>query len=324
MPEIDVHPSIANTSLEREVEASLRANALNPKLLYVTPRQTELWRQVFLKHSPIHGNPEFARIYRDAFARIAEERPPGKVWLVGLGCGTGLKERELCSQLKPHRHEVSFSAIDVSRDLVAESAKRLSGAGAKSERHLVCDLTEIDFLKQWLARMDTQTPRIFTFFGLVPNLTPKFVVQLLREILRPVDVILISVHLAPVRDDVDQAAAMEKVLPQYKNPETLAWLDAALEEWNLKEMVETPQMNIGEIEGMPAFVATARWKSDEPFERSDQRFSPNADEPLQLFHSLRYTQPLFEQLLRSAGFNVELLTQTACREEAIWSITMQL
>ena len=61
--------------LEYEIEASLRANLLDPKLLYVTPRQTELWRQVFLKHSPIHGNPEFARIYREAFRRVVETTP---------------------------------------------------------------------------------------------------------------------------------------------------------------------------------------------------------------------------------------------------------
>jgi hypothetical protein len=319
MLEIDVHPSIANASLERVVEASLRANVLNPKLLYVTPRQTELWRQVFLKHSPIHGNPEFARIYRDAFTRIASERPPGKVWLVGLGCGTGLKERELCSQLESNRHDVSFSAIDVSRDLVVESAHKLSEAGARSERHLVCDLTEIEFLNEWLARIDPKTPRIFTFFGLVPNLTPMFVVRLFREILRPGDVILVSVHLAPVADDVDITAAMKAVLPQYDNPETIAWLNAALDEWKLTELMSEPRIRWGIVKTIPFFYGGAYWKSPALYDQwcSLPRW---ADPSFHLFRSLRYTPALFAELLTKVGAHAELLAMTACREEAIWAI----
>jgi hypothetical protein len=80
-------------------------------------------------------------------------------------------------------------------------------------------------------------------------------------------------------------------------------------------------MNIGEIEGVAAFVAQARWKSNEPFERWGHRFSPQKEAPLQLFHSLRYTPPLFEKLLRDAGFQIELLALTSCREEAIWAIS---
>ena len=319
MLEIDVHPSITNASLEREVEASLRANELSPKLLYVTPRQTELWRQVFLKHSPIHRNPEFTRIYRDAYLRVAGERPSGKVWLVGLGCGTGVKERELCSQLVSNRNEVVFSAIDVSRDLVVEAAQKLSEVGAKSERHLVCDLTEIDFLKEWLARIDPQTPRIFTFFGLVPNLTPMFVAQLFREILRPGDVILISVHLAPIGDGVDREAAMAKVLPQYDNAETLAWLDAALDQWKLREFVTEPRVGWGVLKVHPCFYGAASWKSPGLYDQwcSLPRW---ADPSLQLFRSLRYTPTLFGELLIEAGVQGELLAMTECREEAIWAV----
>jgi SAM-dependent methyltransferase len=304
MPDIDVHPAIAHFELEREVEASLRANELNPKLLYVTPRQTELWRQVFLKHSPIHGNPEFARIYHDAYVRLSAELSPGKIWLVGLGCGTGLKERELCSQLKPGGHEVAFSAIDVSRDLVAESAHRLKEAGAESGHHLVCDLGETPFIKQWLAGVAGATPIIFTLFGLVPNLPPALVVRLMRELLRPGDVMLVSAHLAPMGEGVDLPTAMRKVLPQYDNAETHAWLGAAIYEWGLP--VSDPKIVIGEIENVPAFIAEARGKAG----------------VWRLFHSLRYTPELFEKLLCDAGFKIKRLSMTACREEAIWSVQL--
>jgi SAM-dependent methyltransferase len=317
---IDFHPSVSEDALEREAAASLQANRIDPKFLYVTSRQSELWRQVFFRHSPIHGNPEFARIYREVFARTVDLLPVGKIALVGLGCGTGLKELELYSCLKARGREALFTAIDVSRDLVVGSAQKLVAAGAGHRRNLVCDLAESAFLADWLDRAVGDLPRLITFFGLVPNLAPSVVMRLLKTILRPGDLLLISVHLAPIGDGMELPAAMRSVLPQYDNPETLAWLTAALEHWGLKDLVGAPEMKIGEIEGVPAFVATARWKSSEPFERWGHRFAPKIEEPLRLFHSLRYTPSLFENLLRSEEFNVELLAMTSCREEAIWAI----
>jgi hypothetical protein len=318
---IDFHPSVGEEALERTAIESLQANRIDPKLLYVTPRQAELWRRVFLRHSPIRANPEFARIYRDAFARVVDRLQPGKVLLAGLGCGTGLKELDLYSQLESNPHEALFSAIDVSRDLVAESAQKLVAAGAGHDRSLVCDLAESAFLADWLDRMAGDLPRLITFFGLVPNLAPSAVTRLFRSILRPGrDILLASAHLAPASDGIELPSAMRSVLPQYNNPETLAWLTAALEHLGLKDRVDAPEMSIGEIEGVPAFVARARWKSSEPFEKWGHHFSPKREEPLRLFHSLRHTPPLFENRLRQAGFNLERLALTSCRQEAIWAI----
>ena len=317
---IDSHPSVGEEALGRAVIDSLRANRIDPKLLYITLWQVQLWRQVFLRHSPIHGNSEFARIYRDAFTRVAESTPPGRIWLVGLGCGTGLKEAELCLRLKACGHAVSFSAVDVSRDLVEESGRRLAEAGAELARGLVCDLTATDFVAKWLKDATGDVPRAFTFFGLTPNLAPSLVARLFTAILRPGDRLLANAHLAPVGAGADLSQAMQAVLPQYDNPQTLAWLSAALEEWKLLDRVEAVRMQIGEIEGVPAFVARASWKSAEPFERSGERFHPKTAEPLQLFHSLRYTPALFEAELIRAGFHAELLAMTSCREEAIWAV----
>jgi hypothetical protein len=319
---IDIEPSMQESPdelLAFEFETSLRANELKPKLLYVTPRQTELWRQVFLKHSPIHGNPEFARIYNEAFARVAEIAPM-RGWLVGLGCGTGLKERELCVRLKERGKEVLASAIDVSLDLVVQSTEAMARAGARAMGSLVCDLAHVEYLVRWLDETGVDAPRIFTFFGLVPNFDPTLVTRIFRALLRPGDQMLVSAHLVQVGDGADLSAAMLKVLPQYDNPETLAWLAGALEEWKLEDLVDAPQMKIGEIEGVPAFIGSATWKTSEPFMKWGQRFSPTADKPLRLFHSLRYTPELFEDFLRQKGFRSERLAITACREEAIWSV----
>jgi hypothetical protein len=81
-------------------------------------------------------------------------------------------------------------------------------------------------------------------------------------------------------------------------------------------------MKIGWIENIPAFIASARWKSATPCERWGHRFTPKIDEPLRLFYSLRYMPTLFEDLLRREGFVAERLALTACRQEAIWCIQL--
>jgi uncharacterized SAM-dependent methyltransferase len=319
-PVIDIHSSVGEEALARDAVESLRANRIDPKFLYVTPRQTELWREVFLHHSPVHGNLEFARIYRDAFERIAKWSRRKEVVIVGLGCGTGLKEAQLCAALKTEGAEPLFAAVDVSQDLVAESAAAVIAAGASHRRSLVCDLAESTFLSDWLDRTFGELPRIITFFGLVPNLAPSLVIRLFRAVLRHGDVMLVSAHLAPVSESVPLAEAMQRVVPQYDNAETLAWLTAGLEQWKLSERVESPRMTIGEVEGIPAFVATAKWRTAETFEQWGQQFAPNLSEPLRVFHSVRYTSQLFEEMLRNAGFSFEVLDLTACREEGIWAV----
>ena len=314
------HGAFQPDLMQRDAIASLRANRIAPKFLYVTARQAELWRQVSAKYSPIHGNPEFARIYREAFARVAEIMPQDEVYIAGLGCGTGAKEAELCAHLKARGRRVSFSDIDISRDLVEEASRRLAETGAVVTGGAVRDLADGEAVAQWMAGTGYEVPILYTFFGIVPNFPPSLVTRLFRAILRPGDVLLVSVHLAPVGEGVDLPQAMRCVLPQYDNAETLAWLRAAVENWGVQDRLAAPEMKIGEIEGKPAFVGTARWKSSEPFEQWGARFTPNVEEPLQLFHSLRYTPALFEELLRGAGLNAELLATTACREEAIWTV----
>jgi L-histidine N-alpha-methyltransferase len=317
---IDTHPSVGEEALALSAISSLRANRIYPKFLYVTPRQTALWREVFCRHSPVHGNPEFARIYQEVFARTAVETGPKKVVVVGLGCGTGLKEAQLCAQLKAQGSEPIFAAVDVSRDLVTESVRAVTAIGAEHRRSLVCDLNEVAYLADWLDRTFADLPRVITFFGLVPNLTPSFVTQLFRAVLRPGDVLLVSAHLAPVSENVPLAAAMQKVLPQYDNAETQAWLGAALEAWNISGRVDPPKISIGEVEWIPAFIAWTRWISPEPFEQWGVRFEPGINRGLLIFQSLRYTPELFEEKLEPSGLRAERLALTACLEEGIWAV----
>jgi hypothetical protein len=162
---------------------------------------------------------------------------------------------------------------------------------------------------------------LITFFGLVPNLDPSAAARIFRSTLRPGDILLVNAPLAPVKSETagDLPAAMQTILPQYDNPETRAWLAAALACLGLENRVDPPEIKTGQVEKIPAFLATVRWKSQELFEKAGRRFSPHPD-PLRLFHSLRYTPALFEKALGRERFRARLLSITPCRQEAIWSV----
>ena len=292
-------------NLTPEIAASLRANRLDPKLLYTTPRQAELWREVARRHSPVQGNPDFRRIYEEAFSRMAEEFPQ-RLELVGLGCGTGEKEARLYGKLaEGGEREIFFTAIDTSPDLVEEAAGRLAALGAQLRAQVVGDLTEPATWRDALNQADGR--RLVTFFGLVPNFSPSQLGSIWRAALRPGDLLLASVHLVPARNPAEMKTALRAVLPQYDNPETLAWLAEALRVWKLDEFFEPPEMVMGEVEGVAAFLGRARWKN-------------RPGEPFQLFRSLRYTPESFQALLRREGFGGSCLALTQCREEGIWAL----
>ncbi len=288
--------------------ATLRANRLDPKGLYATPAQAELWRQVSLRHAPIHRNPEFRRIYEEAFAAIASALDPASpIELIGLGCGTGQKEGQLYRRLAGG--DVRFTGVDISGELVREAADRLVAAGARHRRSLVCDLADVAGWSNWLERETGPASRLITFFGLVPNILPSRLGPIMRALLRPGDRLVLSVHLAPVRAGVDVSAAMNHLLPQYDNPETLAWLGEALRTWNMAEKVFPPAMTIGEKEGVPAFIGQARWREPALF-----------SEPLELFFSLRYTVGMVKDFLKREQFRARCLGLTSCGEEGLWLI----
>ena len=312
MPDPEFHSSASAESLRREVSVGLAANRLDPKGLYFTERQAELWREVSLRHSPLHTRPEFQRIYEEAFASIARGSNHAQhVELIGLGSGTGGKEAQLCLSLRLAGCEVHFTAIDVSESLVRESTARLAAAGAQIRGGLVCDLAEMKFIAAWLEQHCGSRRRLITFFGLVPNFAPSDLASLLRALLRPDDILLASVHLVPARSEQesDVAEGMRILRPQYDNPETLAWLAESLTTWRLGEQLYAPRIAIDEIERAPAFIGEAKWKNrghDVP--------------PLRLFQSTRYTSDSFQRFLLRESLQGTPLALTACLEEGIWAI----
>ena len=80
------------------------------------------------------------------------------------------------------------------------------------------------------------------------------------------DVLLVSAHLAPVRQEGEEELAGRdgaSVFPQYDNPGNAGLADRRAGKLELARIeVDPPEMTIGQMEGIPAFLsrAQARWR----------------------------------------------------------------
>ncbi|MED5495263.1 MAG: L-histidine N(alpha)-methyltransferase, partial [Verrucomicrobiota bacterium] len=214
-----VHPSQFPGAVRRQLVAALRAGNVPPKFLYDSVRQTQKWLEVHQAHSPSRINADVTRIYDAAFEDALGQALGQAVALVGLGCGGGQKDTRCLAKLQPSIPELHYMPCDVSQamTLVArEAAAELLPLG--QVHPLVCDLAEADDLGQALDDLlPGEAKRVFTFFGMIPNLEPDVILPKLRALLRDGDQLLFSANLAPGRD---YRAGVERVLPQYDNAET--------------------------------------------------------------------------------------------------------
>ncbi|MEZ0296749.1 MAG: hypothetical protein ACAI35_09885 [Candidatus Methylacidiphilales bacterium] len=331
-----LHSSQQSAAIRGARLDSLKLGRIHHAFHYNSVRQTELWLDVFRRHSPVVGNPEFGRIYRQCFENLAAQlvaaaagsgSGPGEVHVIGLGSGDGTKEAWLLEVLAAHGVATRFTAIDVSAELAliaARNAARYLPDRAPSPTALVCDLLSFagPDLAAWLN--GTGALRLFTFFGLFPNFEPDSVFPWLRSLLRPSDILLASAHLAPTAPGDESrdayAAGCKVVLPQYDNDTTRAWLGTVLQDWGWASHLGPLQYATEPLGDLLRFRVTAKWRSDMTLAWQGEEIAVRRDEPLQIFYSIRYTPGRFEETARRYGLNALLQQLTSCREEGIWKL----
>lgn len=274
---------------------------------YVSPRQSELWREVADKYQPAG----LGRFYRAVFEGLAQAgllKSP--FHLVGLGAGGARKERWLLESVGTP--EVNhFTPVDVSESLAVESAIHAQVCVRAPIRPLVADVEQMPDLPEWLEEIDGGgMPRWFTAFGLTPNSEPEVLLPRLRDGLRESDRLLVSANLLP-------DGRIESVRPEYDNPETRRWLRQLLLEWGLED-------RLGEIEFIPgsfgrakALFARVRWKADAVFEWEGESVQARGGEPVSLFFTVRFTREDFVETLEESGMEVERSWQSDCGREGL-------
>jgi L-histidine Nalpha-methyltransferase len=304
---------------------SIRRGQMAHVFHYQSPQQSALWLQVFRDHAPIVRDPATENLYVQVAHTVASQMNSGPVHLISLGCGEARKDYPLLKALQDQGRKVTWTPHDVSPSLIGEATRSTPSPGPDQVYPVIGDLAAMPDLSALLDSFAVEAPRIYTFYGLVPNFEPALLRTLWAQWLRPQDHLLVSANLAPVIDETKSSylKATAAILPQYDNPATERWLTAILRDWGLKDRLGHYQMRIEAREELLRFSAGVTWLHEDHFTWEGQPLTMRAGESLQLFFSYRYTPARFRDLASQAGLDTCAEWLTPSQEEGVWWLRPQ-
>jgi uncharacterized SAM-dependent methyltransferase len=315
---VTIHPSQFPDAVRRDLLESLRRRQVNHKFHYDSVKQTQQWLALHQQFSPSRHDAHCETIYDQAFAAVAELKGEQAIHLIGLGCGGGQKDTRLLKLLQSTRRKVSYTPSDVSvaMTLVARQTS-LAVVSEADCSPFVCDLATADDLPVVLNSIaPANACRLITFFGMIPNFGPDEILPRLAACLRPGEPLLFSANLAP---GFDYQSGVERVLPQYDNAFTRAWLLTFLLDLGVErgdgEMCFTIETN---AEGFKRIVARFHFTRERVVVLDSKRFEFRAGENVRLFFSYRYPPAGIEALLSQHGFAVSSRWITRSEEESVF------
>jgi len=305
-----MHPSRYPDASRARLEDALAARILPGRFLYDSPVQAARWLAYHRAFSPSRTDDDVERMYDDAFAGAIVGWEGSPFTLVSLGSGGGRKDARL---LERARGRAAYVPVDTSPALVVESMLTAGPHASRADPRVVdleAELDATDF-------GDDATPRLFTAFGMVPNFELEAFGPRLAQWLRPRDRVLISFNLSPGT----YTAAHERILRQYDNPESRAWLWGALRELGLS--TRDAELRIGTRclaadESVWRIEARADLRRDLTLPLPGRAFAMSDGESLRVLISNRFTVEAADAHLRRWGFEAEAHGVSMSNEEGVW------
>lgn len=332
-----VHPSETPASRHAALVKALLARRIPGRLLYRSAEQARRWLDYHGAWSPSRTDPSLAALYRDAARETADEMAlevaggsgRGQLpLLVGLGCGDGSKDAVVLEALAGGDGDGSaYAPVDASPELVlraaAEAVRRIPGVALHP---LVADLSTEPSLSGFPDSSSTGSRRrLFTAYGLLPNMHHRAFPRWLAGLIGPGDRLLLSANL--YRDGAGEAARAEAscapaadILAQYDNPLARRWYAGCLSELGIpgdayRFLIESLPLEDqqGPLEGAFQISVRARLEASVRVkftdtgaggEAVDEGIVYQAGEALAVFHSNRFTAGTVQHLLRQAGLAV--------------------
>ena len=301
---------------DAQLHDALLRRALDAKFLYSSNRQALRWLRVHAAHSPAARGPEASACYTAAFEATAS-RLSGPVGVLSLGCGGGGKDLQLLRTLQAGGRAGSYLACDASPALVLTSLQTTAALEGLDRRGHVADLLNIVDPAPFTGQ-EAPAPRLFLFFGMLPNLPPELALRQIRLWMRPDDLLLVSANLAPGHPYLD---GCRSVLPQYDNPETLAWLRGFLDDFDIPPDACTLAIDLENDPAHPIRLRIGAWASfTRPvvFQTGHGPVACAQDDRLQIFFSNRFNPPLVDALLTENGFVAEQHWINPGGDEGVW------
>ena len=272
-------------------------NELPASALYSHPSLGRLWKKVHLSCSPFLHRTELQRLYRLPAARIRKHFGRRSYSLLALGCADGTKESLLLKKLpKP----TSLLALDANLSLARRATRRLPAFQKSAHR---ADLTSSLSL-QFLSSRLSPHPTLITLFGVLPNLNPLPLLRSIRRFMRKGDLLLFSTNLAPGQSAHTVAL---RILPQYDNPPTRNWLEAAILRYR-------PKLPKGHLE-----FGIFPDPNQKTLARIEARWI-NSNLPIVVFSSRRPTHPQVESWIQASGLRRLKRWIEPRGEEGVWLV----
>jgi uncharacterized SAM-dependent methyltransferase len=303
---VAVHESVAPELTRERILAALRRGELDASLLYGGLRQTGLWIALHQSVAPSQVDPEFASLYDRAFAETARICQGNVIHVVSLACGSGSKDVRAIRELRSAERAVIYTPADLSLEMVLESQR----AAAREFRGLqitplMCELSQCSVLPAILKSFDPSgAERLILCLGAIHNHWPPDILKSILYPLRSQDRLLIGVNLAPAENYNE---AMERILRQYDNPPTRAWLFGALSELGLNQDDGDLGITLEEAESRPGLKrieARFRFRRARELRIYEETLSFAKDATLRVFYSHRFTPEILDAFCQEAGLRV--------------------
>lgn len=302
---VRIHSSQFPENVRRDLLASLRSRRVNHKFHYDSIKQTQKWLTLHQQYSPTRKDDDCVAMYEKSFAAAAKRIEAKEVHVVGLGCGGGQKDTRLLKLLRAAGREVSYTPSDVATAMVLV-ARQAALSVVPNERcfPLVCDLTSADDLPAVFASYGrSEIPRLFTFFGMIPNFEPEVILPRLASFIRPQDWLVFSANLAPGKD---YGAGVREILPQYENELTREWLLTFLLDLGVERGDGALEFKIETnfVTGLQRVTAHFHFRRPRRIAVESEQFEFLSGDSIQLFFSYRYTPELAQRALTDHGLEI--------------------
>lgn len=302
---------------ERKYQCLARGE-IDPLFHYTTAAQSFLWKQLFERYSPFKKEQGF-ELYKSCFREISLYVASSCPYeLISLGCGSGEKDHLFLKELLPSVSDINWTCVDTSLQLLLEACIHCPLSPEKISP-ILSDILWEDTLKS------LQTPgskrRIFTLFGVLPNIDPFDLFKSLESVLAPGDFLVLNAHLAPVKSESeeDYLEGIESVLYQYDNEETRLWLTEVLRDWGIENKTELFHISIGMYNNFFRIEATVYWKEKGSIPLGYGKvLNVSKGSPLRLFFSYRFTPERLEDFFSRWPFRVVNRWIFPNQEEGLW------
>ncbi len=315
-----VHESFTmERSSQRRLD-SLSSGQIDHAFHYQSLHQGKLWLEVFKKYSPVATASQVADLYQQLSHSIARSFSGKSVHVISLGCGDGRKDLRLVRSLVEADALIRWTPQDINLSLLLLATQSASNLPLNSIHPVIADLQAIPSLREAFDPIDPHTPRIYTFYGLVPNFDPDFLLSCWSTLLRPQDHLLVSANLSPVTDESKSAylEATQAIQSQYDNPETQNWLSTVLKDWGIYNRLQNYRVRTESRHELLRFVAAMEWREEIHFPWENQELLLKKGDNLRLFFSYRYTPARFRKLAERSRLKPlgEFISES--KDEGVW------